>query len=155
MFGVTTPCVTHARERLEALADEGRLRRVEIDGLPGPAYLDPAVTLPARSSAVTTVLSPFDPIVWDRKRLMDLFNFYYQIETYTPAPKRIYGYFTLPILHNGALVGRLDPKAHRAEGLFEVKALALEPGVEPTDELAAGLAEAREVVGPAYTFFTA
>lgn len=125
-------------ERLEALAEAGSLRRVQIEGLPGPAYLDPAAPSPQPMN-FTTVLSPFDPIVWDRKRLKELHNFDYTIEVYTPAHKRSFGYFTLPILHNGRIVGRLDPKAHRGEGIFEVKAIALEPGVEATDELAAGL----------------
>jgi hypothetical protein len=127
--------------RLEALADEGLLQRIEIEGLPGPAYLHPTA-IPADPVNLTTVLSPFDPLVSDRQRLKDLFGFDYMIETYTPAHKRRFGYFTLPILHRGALVGRLDPKAHRAIGQFEVKALALEPGVEPADDLVDGLASA-------------
>jgi uncharacterized protein YcaQ len=79
----------------------------------------------------TVLLSPFDPIVWHRLRASELFGFDYLIECYTPAEKRVYGYFTLPILHRGELVGRLDPKAHRASGVFEVKALHLEPGFCP------------------------
>ena len=132
---------TGSAARLEALADEGRLHRVVIAGLPGPAYLHPAAVSPGPVD-LTTLLSPFDPLVWDRKRLKDLFGFDYTIEVYTPAPKRRFGYFTLPILHRGALVGRLDPKAHRADGLFEVKALTLEPGVEPSDDLVVGLSSA-------------
>jgi uncharacterized protein YcaQ len=127
--------------RLEALADEGLLQRVEIEGLSGPAYLHPKA-VPVDRLNLTTLLSPFDPLVWDRRRLKDLFGFDYTIECYTPAPKRRFGYFTLPILHRGELVGRLDPKAHRANGLFEVKALALEPGVEPSEHLVEGLATA-------------
>ncbi len=124
--------------RLEALANAGQLHRVTIEGLPGPAYLHPEA-LPAQQSEVTSLLSPFDPIVSDRKRLKELFGFDYNIECYTPAAKRRYGYFTLPILHRGALVGRLDPKAHRASGLFEVKSLYLEEGVQPDDDLLEGL----------------
>jgi uncharacterized protein len=71
-----------------------------------------------------------------------MFGFDYRIECYTPAPKRRYGYFTLPILQRGALIGRLDPKAHRKEKRFEVKALHLEPGVPTTDELVADVAGA-------------
>jgi len=127
--------------RLEALAESGQLRRVTIDGLAGPAYLDPAAAR-AQAPAVTTVLSPFDPLLSDRARLKELFGFDYKIEVYTPAHKRSFGYFTLPILHHGTVVGRLDPKAHRAEGRFEVRALALEPGVKATDELAADLGAA-------------
>jgi uncharacterized protein len=124
---------------LEALADDGHLQRVEIEGLPGPAYRHPAA-ISVDQGNLTTVLSPFDPLVSDRQRLKDLFSFNYKIECYTPAPKRSFGYFTLPILHRGALVGRLDPKAHRAIGQFEIKALALEPDVEPSDDLVEGLA---------------
>jgi uncharacterized protein YcaQ len=78
---------------------------------------------------VTTVLSPFDPVVWDRKRAAALFDFDYAIECYTPAAKRKYGYFCLPILHRGRLIGRVDAKAHRAQGVFELKSVHLEPGV--------------------------
>jgi uncharacterized protein YcaQ len=127
--------------RLEALAAAGRLQRIAIDGLPGPAYRHPAAP-PARQPTLTTVLSPFDPLIWDRQRLKDLFGFDYTFEVYLPPAKRRFGYFTLPILHRGAVVGRLDPKAHRAVRQFEIKALALEPSVEPTDQLVADLAAA-------------
>ena len=80
--------------------------------------------------------------MWDRARAQDLFHFTYQIECYTPAPKRLYGYFSLPLLHQNALIGRLDAKAHRADGLFEVKALHLEPGVKVDDALVAALKSA-------------
>jgi len=92
---------------------------------------------------VTSLLSPFDPVVWDRRRARELFGFDYRLECYTPAKKRRYGYFTLPILHRGTLVGRLDAKAHRRDGVFEVKVVHLEPEVRIsqrlTDELAAAL----------------
>ena len=69
-----------------------------------------------------------------------MFGFDYRIECYTPAPKRRYGYFTLPILRRGQLIGRLDPKAHRKEGRLEIKALHLEPGIPVTSELVADIA---------------
>jgi uncharacterized protein YcaQ len=93
-------------------------------------------------ATATTLLSPFDPVTWDRARASELFGFEYRIEVYTPVEKRKYGYFTLPILHRGALVGRLCPKAHRKEGIFEVRQLHLEPGVPVTDELASDLGQA-------------
>ena len=134
------------RRRLEALAAEGELVTVDVAGSPAPCYVHPdniglveqagddALPLPS-----TAVLSPFDPIVRDRERALELFGFDYRIECYTPAAKRKYGYFSLPILHGDSLVGRLDPKAHRQSGVFEVKSVHLEPGVPVTGELVSGL----------------
>jgi len=133
----------------ERLADEGALLRVEVEGWTGPAYLHPDHRETAERAAageirprLTTVLSPFDPLVWDRARGSELFGFDYRLECYTPAPKRRYGYFVLPVLRRGALVARLDPKAHRREGVFEVRALYLEPGVRVTRGLVDDLARA-------------
>jgi len=81
-------------------------------------------------------------VVWDRARASELFGFDYKIEVYTPAARRRYGYYSLPILHNGALVGRLDAKAHRKQAFFEVKAIHLEPGVPVSDGLVAGISGA-------------
>ncbi len=132
---------------LEELADEGSLLRARIED--EPAYLHPDNAGPAEKilsggfrSSVTTLLSPFDPIVWDRARALELFGFEYKIEVYTPAARRRYGYYSLPILHAGALVGRLDAKAHRKQGTFEVRAIHLEPDTPLNDDLASGLADA-------------
>lgn len=131
---------------LSELVEAGQILMAKVEGWSEPVYYHPANQALVEAAAndqlpasKTTLLSPFDPIVWDRKRAQDLFAFDYRIECYTPAPKRKYGYFTLPILYNNALVGRLDPKAHRKEGMFEVKALYLEPDVEITDHLVAEL----------------
>jgi hypothetical protein len=91
---------------------------------------------------LTSLLSPFDPIVWDRKRALELFGFDYRLECYTPAEKRRYGYFTLPILRRGALVGRIDAKAHRASRVFELKSVAFEPGLRLSERLLRDLAQA-------------
>lgn len=90
----------------------------------------------------SAVLSPFDPVVWDRKRAEQLFNFSYRLECYTPAPKRQYGYFVLPLLHKGQLVGRMDAKMHRKTGTLEIIALYLEDGVKATAALEKGLSSA-------------
>ena len=90
----------------------------------------------------SAVLSPFDPVVWDRKRAEQLFDFSYRLECYTPAPKRQYGYFVLPLLHKGRLVGRMDAKMHRKTGTLEVIALYLEEGVRVTASLEKGLTSA-------------
>ena len=131
----------------ESLVDDGALLRARVDGWREPVYIHPAHSALATAAeqgslkpSATALLSPFDPVVWDRKRALELFDFDYRLECYTPAPKRRYGYFTLPILRRGALVGRLDAKAHRQAGIFEVKSLHLEPGVRTTPALAADLA---------------
>jgi uncharacterized protein YcaQ len=134
---------------LDAQVDAGELLRVEVDEWKNPGYVhrDQAELLSAATgnrlrATHTTLLSPFDPVVWDRERAAAMFGFDYRIECYTPAPKRKHGYYVLPILHRGRLVGRLDAKAHRADGMFEVKALFLEDGVVATPALTDALAEA-------------
>lgn len=132
---------------LAPLVAAGELVSVSVAGWDSLAYVHPEhVELLAKASegrlraTYTALLSPFDPVVWDRARLRDMFDFDYTIECYVPAAKRQYGYYVLPILHRGRIIGRLDAKAHRAEGVFEVKALFIEEGVEPVprmlDELA-------------------
>jgi hypothetical protein len=75
----------------------------------------------------TTLLSPFDSLLWHRERVSRLFGYDYTIEVYVPAPQRRHGYYSLPILHDGHIIGRLDPKTHRAERRLEVKAVHFEP----------------------------
>ena len=134
---------------LHQLADEGELLPVRVEGWQHGAFVhaslfDELARAQAGSlkATHTAVLSPFDPLVWDRKRASELFGFDYRIECYTPAPKRQYGYFVLPLLHRGKLVGRMDAKAHRKEGVFEVKSLYLEDGVRVTRTLAQDLGKA-------------
>lgn len=139
---------TPTRQLVPRLAEEGALLAVGVEGWDEPGYVHPdhaalldAVAAGRRQPVLTTLLSPFDPLVWDRVRAREMFGFDYRLECYTPAPKRRYGYFVLPILHRGALVGRLDAKAHRKDGIFEVKSIHLEPGVRVTDRMT------REVAG--------
>jgi len=134
---------------LHALADAGLLLRARVEGWREAVFVHPDnAALLERAAAgalaptATSLLSPFDPIVWDRRRALELFGFDYRLECYTPAEKRRYGYFTLPILRRGALVGRVDAKAHRKAGIFELKSLALEPGVRISARLAEDIAAA-------------
>jgi uncharacterized protein YcaQ len=134
---------------LDAFVDDGTLSRVDVDGWDAPGYVHrdhhDALVLASKGrlrATHTTLLSPFDPVVWDRERARGLFDFDYRIECYVPEPKRIWGYYVLPILHRGALIGRCDAKAHRADGVFEVKALYLEEGVAPDESLANDIAAA-------------
>jgi uncharacterized protein len=132
---------------LEPLVASGDLLRVQVNGWDNAAYvhrdhaalLDSACAGRLRATH-TALLSPFDPLVWDRARVRAMFDFDYTIECYVPAAKRRYGYYVLPILHRGRLIGRLDAKAHRAESVFEIKALFLEEGVAPTERMLMELA---------------
>jgi uncharacterized protein YcaQ len=133
---------------LTSLVASGELLVVATEGWATPGYvhrdhadlLEKALVGRLRATH-TVLLSPFDPLVWDRARASAMFDFEYSIECYTPAAKRRYGYFVLPILHRGRLVGRLDAKAHRAEGVFEIKAIFLEPNVALDDKLTTALAK--------------
>ncbi|ALK97982.1 hypothetical protein AB595_18585 [Massilia sp. WF1] len=133
----------------ERLLGEGLLLRARVEGWKEPVFVHPdhAGLLAAAAEGrlnptVTTLLSPFDPIVWDRRRALELFGFDYRLECYTPAEKRRYGYFTLPVLRRGQLIGRIDAKTHRAAGLFELKSVVFEEGVRPSGRLLRELAAA-------------
>jgi hypothetical protein len=134
---------------MEVLSAAGELKEVTVDGWPDVAWTTPE-RLPLLESAstggirptLTTLLSPFDPLVWDRQRAADVFDFEYRLECYVPAPKRKWGYFVLPILHRGRLVGRLDAKAHRKDERFEVLSLYLEDGVRTDDAFTSDIATA-------------
>jgi uncharacterized protein YcaQ len=128
--------------RVRDLAAAGDLTEVQVDGWSDVAYIHPDDIDTARAAAdnalkpkLTTLLSPFDPVVWDRARARTMFGFDYRIECYTPAPKRQYGYYVLPVLRRGELIGRLDAKAHRRDGTFEVRSLHIEDGARVTDAL--------------------
>ncbi|WP_313609805.1 winged helix-turn-helix domain-containing protein [Atlantibacter hermannii] len=128
---------------------EGRVSRVNVENL-GEMWLHrdllPMLDSPQRATH-SAVLSPFDPVVWDRRRAEQLFNFSFRLECYTPAEKRKYGYFTLPLLHCGQLVGRMDAKMHRKTSELAINALYLEPDIPFTARLTSGLQEAITAFG--------
>jgi len=124
------------------------IRPVAVEGWDEPALVPAEQAELVQAAAdgklqatYTTLLPPFDSLIWDRKRTRELFNFDFALECYLPAPKRVYGYYLLTILHRGELVGRLDAKANRQQGRFEVKALYLEPAVHIDEDLINSLAE--------------
>lgn len=130
----TTPC----RVLIDELVEDGRLEQVAVEGWRKPAYRHPDVRLPRRVDA-RALLSPFDPVVWNRDRTERLFGFRYRIEIYTPAPKRQYGYYVLPFLLGDELVARVDLKADRQRGVLRVPGAFAELGVA-VDEVAEALA---------------
>ena len=122
------------RAALRGLLERGDVTEIAIEGTPGhwlALTSDlPALTRAGRTatpSLGTTLLSPFDSLLWHRDRVARLFGFDYRIEVYTPGPKRVHGYYTLPILHHGHLIGRVDAKSHRAERRLEVRHVHFEP----------------------------
>ncbi len=128
--------IAEAKAWCEAEAAAGRIARVGVEGLKGNAYAPPDWEARLRKLPEapdrTRLLCPFDPVLRDRARALRLFGFDYRFEAYVPEPKRRYGYFVLPILEGERLVGRLDPKFHRDEGLLEIRGLWWEAGVKPT-----------------------
>lgn len=134
---------------LAPLLAAGELVEVQVADWTEPAYVhrDHAVLLErARRGRLratrTELLSPFDPLVWDRARLEQMFDFRYALECYVPAHRRKHGYYVLPILHRGRMIGRMDAKAERVTGTFLVRALYLEDGVVPEARMAREVADA-------------
>ena len=113
------------------------LEEVQISGLKSTYYTMPQLVAqqPQRVIKNVYLLSPFDNAVIQRKRLNTLFNFDYQTEIYYPVHKRQYGYFSMPILYGTEFIGRLDPKAHRAQKLLEIRNLVLEPHIKIDHQL--------------------
>ena len=132
-----------ARARLAELVEAGALRPVTVRGWRETAYLDPDARRPRRVEA-TALLSPFDSLIWFRPRAERLWDFRFRLEIYTPAEKRVHGYYVLPFLHRERIQARLDVRAVRAAGRLDVPAVHLEPGAD-ADVHAAMAAEVRRL----------
>jgi len=111
------------------LLEEGELREVAVDGWAEKAFVNRSAKLPKQLHA-TALLSPFDSLVWCRPRNERLFDFHYRIEIYTPKEKRKFGYYVLPFMMNGQMVGRVDLKADRANSKLLVHSVHTEKGVK-------------------------
>ena len=111
------------------LIEEGELRTVAVDGWAEKAFVHRSAKLPKQLHA-TALLSPFDSLVWCRPRNERLFDFHYRIEIYTPKEKRKFGYYVLPFMMNGQMVGRVDLKADRANSKLLVHSVHTEKGIK-------------------------
>ena len=117
------------RPLIAELLEEGELRAVSVDGWTEKAFVHRSAKLPKKLHA-TALLSPFDSLVWCRPRNERLFDFHYRIEIYTPKEKRKFGYYVLPFMMNGQMVGRVDLKADRANSKLLVQSVHTEKGVK-------------------------
>ncbi len=125
----------------DELVEDGRLERVTVESWRPAAYKVPDAAVP-RTIDVRAIVSPFDPLMWERKWTKAVFGFEYQIEIYVPAPKRIHGYYVLPFLMGDRFVARVDLKADRKTSTLIVHAAYVERGRDArtvADALAAEL----------------
>ncbi len=138
-----------ANERIDELVEHGDLQPIAVEGWKQTAHIAPGTVIPRRIDACT-LLSPFDSLVWERNRDRRIFNFDYRIEIYTPAQRRVHGYYVLPFLHGDRLAARVDAKARRADGVLDVLAIHYEdarPAIGVRDGLRTALDALRAWLG--------
>ena len=126
--GRRAPAQTHLL--FDELVEDGRLEKVTVEGWKQPGYVVPGAKVP-RSVDARAIVSPFDPLMWERRWTKAVFGFEYQIEIYVPAPKRVYGYYVLPFLLGEGFAGRVDLKADRRTSNLLVQAAYVEAGADP------------------------
>ena len=138
--------VGEAQPRIAELVEGGELHQVEVEGWRGPVYLHRDARLPRRIEAAS-LISPFDPLIWTRKRTERLFGFDYRFEIFTPREKRRWGCYVLPFLLGERLVARVDLKAERSSGRLLVLATHFEDGADLAEVEPALAAELETMAG--------
>jgi hypothetical protein len=131
------------RPVVDELVALGLVRRVAVEDGGAPVVVPAGAELDGAPTGGVLVC-PFDNLVWDRAFLERIFGFTHVIEVYKPAPQRVYGYYVLPFLHRDRLVGRVDLKSDRGDGVLRVRAFHLEPGVRRSGALETALEKALE-----------
>ncbi|MBU5944070.1 winged helix-turn-helix domain-containing protein [Streptomyces sp. PAM3C] len=132
-------------EQLDTVIADSGLVPVTVEGWSKPAWADPeALATPPRGRHRTTLLSPFDSLIWERARTERMFGFTHRLEAYVPKPKRVHGYFAMPVLAGGRLVGRVDPAR---EGRALVAKQVTLDGRKAVPQVAQALVEAAGWVG--------
>jgi uncharacterized protein YcaQ len=137
--------LAEARTALAELVEDGTLISIAVEGWKQKAYRHRDARLPRRAGG-QALLSPFDPLVWERARAERLFNFRYRLEIYTPAAQRTYGYYVLPFLHHDRLAARVCLKADRHAGVLRANAAHHEADADP-GETAEALAAELQLMG--------
>jgi uncharacterized protein len=134
-----------AKAALAEVVSAGLLQEVTVAGWARPAYLLPGTRVPRRLAHPPVLLSPFDSLIWSRERTERLFGFRYRLEVYVPAPKRVHGYYVMPVLAGGRLVARLDPKHDRQAGRLVLRGFHIEDGIAPEFAVAVTATAARRL----------
>ena len=134
------------KQAVAELIEDKVLLPVTVKGWKGPVHLHHEARLPRRVAAATLV-SPFDPLIWERARTERLFDMSYRIEIYVPAPQRLYGYYVLPFLLGDRFAARVDLKADRKTGVLEIPAAWIEPSADQEETADALAVELRRLAG--------
>jgi uncharacterized protein YcaQ len=143
--------LSNIRVSIEALERRGQVLRIQVEGWRGPAYMLKSerrlldqIRAGRKPATRTALLSPFDNLIWHRQRVKELFDFEYSNEMYTPLARkqRRFGYYVMPVLHRGQLIGRIDPKIMRDTRTLLVRSIHLEAHFRATSRFASDLAKA-------------
>jgi uncharacterized protein YcaQ len=121
---------------IASLLEQGVIQEVTVENWKDKAFIHKDFidyNFKEIKPSLTTVLSPFDPLTWQRERALRIFNFDYRIEIYTPEPKRIFGYYSLPTLHKDNLVARIDLKSDRQNKTLLVQSAWHETHLTPKE----------------------